>query len=175
MTPDQPASETEVFVQSRIFDAAPDLLWDVWTRAEHLSAWFGPPGATVLVKALDLKPGGTCLYGMPMPGGVMMWGKWVFRDIEKPVRLSYVTSFCNENGDPVRHPMSPLWPLETLAVQTLTPKDGKTLFESRCWPINATAEERAIFAAGHASMQMGFAGMFMQLEAYLASLKKGTS
>ncbi len=174
-TLEQPASEAEVFTLGRVFDASPELLWDVWTKAEHLSQWFGPPGTTVKVASLDLRPGGVFLYGMEMPGGITMWGKWVFREIDKPRRIAYVVSFCNEQGVPVRHPMAPLWPLEVLAVQTLTPQDGKTFYESRSWPINATAEERAVFTAGHSSMQMGFSGTFMALEAYLAKLNKGTA
>lgn len=171
MTLEQPASEAEVFVMSRVFDASPDLLWDVLTRPEHLSQWFGPPGSTVSVAELNLTPGGTFLYGMPMPGGITMWGKWVFREIEKPKKLAYVVSFCNAQGTPVRHPMAPLWPLEVMAVQTLTAEDGKTRYDSRSYPINATAEERAVFTAGHASMTMGFSGTFLALEAYLARLK----
>ncbi len=66
--------------------------------------------------------------------------------------------------------MAPMWPLEVLAVQTLTPQDGKTFYESRSWSINASPEERAVFTAGHASMTMGFSGTFMALEAYLARL-----
>ena len=170
---DQPVSESEVFVLNRTFDASPELLWAVLTEAQHIGQWFGPAGTKLIVKSLDFKPGGVFLYGMAMPGGVTMWGKWVFREIDAPKSLSYVVSFCNEAGVPVRHPMAPLWPLEVLAVQTLTPADGgKTLLSSRSWPINATAEERAVFTAGHASMQMGFGGTFAQLDAYLATIRK---
>ncbi len=172
MIPDQPASEAEIFSMSRTFDASPDLLWAVLTQAEHLANWFGPVGMKLIVKSLDFKSGGVFLYGMQMPTGMTMWGKWVFREIDAPKKLSYVVSFCTEAGDPVRHPMAPLWPLEVLAVQTLTAQDGKTLYESRSWPINATAEERAVFTAGHAGMNMGFSGTWAQLDAYLLTLRK---
>jgi uncharacterized protein YndB with AHSA1/START domain len=171
MSLETPATEDEVFKLARTFDAPKALMWDVVTKAEHLANWFGPAGMKLIVKSLDLKVGGTFLYGMQMPTGVTMWGKWVFREINAPDSLAYVVSFCNEAGQPVRHPMAPLWPLEVLAIQTLTEKDGKTIYESRSFPINATPEERAIFKAGHAGMQMGFGGTFAQLEAYLAKLK----
>ena len=171
MTLETPAAEDEVFKITRTFDASKALLWDVVTKAEHLTNWFGPVGMKLIVKSLDLKVGGTFLYGMQMPTGVTMWGKWVFREISAPDKIAYVVSFCNEAGDPVRHPMAPLWPLEVLAIQTLTEKDGKTIYESRSFPINATPEERAVFKAGHASMQMGFGGTYMQLDAYLARIK----
>ena len=167
---DAPASEDEVFKLSRVFDASPDLLWATWTQSEHLTQWFAPAGMKLTVKSLDLKPGGVFLYGMQGPMGTM-WGKWVFREIMAPQKLSYVVSFCSEAGMPVRHPMAPLWPLEVLAVQTLAVQGDKTLMESRSWPINATPEERAVFKAGHAGMQMGFGGAFTQLDAYLARTK----
>jgi uncharacterized protein YndB with AHSA1/START domain len=171
MTLETPAAEDEVFKLSRTFDASKALLWDVLTQGDHLANWFGPAGMKLIVKSLDLKVGGVFLYGMQMPTGVTMWGKWVFREINAPDSLAYVVSFCNEAGQPVRHPMAPLWPLEVLAIQTLTEKDGKTILNSHSFPINATPEERAIFKAGHSSMQMGFGGTFMQLDAYLARLK----
>ena len=171
MPDDKPHSAAEIFKIDRTFDAPRDLVWAACTEAQHLSGWFGPPGTTVKVKTLDLTPGGVCLYGMEMPGGIVMWGKWVFHEIEAPSKLSYVVSFCSETGQPVRHPMAPLWPLEVLAVQTFAEQDGKTLMHSESWPINATAEERAIFTAGHASMQMGFSGAYAQLDAYLARVK----
>ncbi|HTM80505.1 SRPBCC domain-containing protein [Asticcacaulis sp.] len=171
MTLETPAAEDEVFKLSRTFDASKALLWDVLTKGEHLANWFGPAGMKLIVKSLDLKVGGVFLYGMQMPTGVTMWGKWVFREINAPDSLAYVVSFCNEAGQPVRHPMAPLWPLEVLAIQTLVEKDGKTVLDSHSFPINATPEERAIFKAGHSSMQMGFGGTFMQLDAYLARLK----
>ncbi|MFT4074898.1 MAG: SRPBCC domain-containing protein [Asticcacaulis sp.] len=171
MTLETPAAEDEVFTLSRTFDAPQALFWEVCTKAEHLAEWFGPAGMKLIVKSLDLRIGGTFLYGMQMPTGITMWGKWVFREIEAPNKLAYVVSFCNEAGVPVRHPMAPLWPLEVLAIQTLTPAGDKTIYESRSYPINASPEERAIFKAGHASMQMGFGGTFMQLEAYLKKIK----
>ena len=171
MTLETPAAEDEVFKITRTFAASKALFWDVITKGEHLANWFGPAGMKLIVKSLDFRVGGTFLYGMQMPTGVTMWGKWVFREIDAPNSLAYVVSFCNEAGDPVRHPMAPLWPLEVLAIQTLEEKEGKTIYESRSFPINATPEERAIFKAGHAGMQMGFGGTLAQLDAYLARLK----
>jgi len=170
---DQPASEAEIFTFSRTVDAPRDLVWACWTEAQHLGQWFGPPGTVVKVRELDLRPGGRFLYGMEMPGGITMWGKWVYREIEPKSRFTYVVSFCNENGDPVRHPMAPLWPLEVLAEQSFREENGRTVCDSRSWPINASPEERAAFVAGHGSMDMGFTGTFIQLTAYLARIGGG--
>ena len=170
---DLPLSEAEVFAIDRVFDAPLDLVWAAYTEEQHIAAWFGPGGSPLKVKSMDVKPGGVFLYGMEMPGGITMWGKWVFREIESPSKMSYVVSFCTEDGTPVRHPMAPLWPLEVLAVQSFIDQGGKTLMQSQSWPINATAEERTVFTAGHASMQMGFTGAYTQLDVYLAKIKNG--
>ncbi|WP_040308529.1 SRPBCC family protein [Asticcacaulis biprosthecium] len=168
-----PAHEDEVFKMRRTFDAPPELIWAMWTQKDHLEQWFGPAGMTLVVKSLDLTPGGVFIYGMEV-AGMVMWGKWVFREIQPTSRLSYVLSFCNEAGQPVRHPMAPTWPLQMLCEQNFSPsEDGKTLFESRSWPIHATAEERAVFKLGHASMTAGFGGTFAKLETYLKQVQGG--
>ena len=96
---DQPSSETEVFKLTRTFDAAPPVVWAVWTEADHLAKWFGPAGLKLVVRSLDLTPGGTFLYGMQMPTGVTMWGKWVFRAIEKPVPCRPTLEALNLDSD----------------------------------------------------------------------------
>jgi len=170
-TLEQPVSDTEIFRQTRVFDAPEELMWKVWTDPEHLVKWWGPAGMQVILKEVDIRVGGRLLYGMQGPMGIM-WGRFVYRLLSEPNLLAYVVSFTNEQGDPVRHPMVANWPLEVLAVQTFDESNGKTTMESRSYPINATPEERAVFTAGHAGMQMGFAGTFAQLEAYLAKLKE---
>ena len=57
MSDDKPHSPAEVFKIDRVFNAPRDLVWAACTEAQHLSGWFGPPGTTVKVKTLDLKPG----------------------------------------------------------------------------------------------------------------------
>jgi uncharacterized protein YndB with AHSA1/START domain len=169
-TLEQPVSETEVFRLTRVFDAPEDVLWKAWTDPEHLAKWWGPAGMQVIIKEMDFKAGGRLIYGMQGPMGIM-WGRFVYRLISEPNLLAYVVSFTNDKGEPIRHPMVGNWPLEVLTVQTFDEVDGKTTMESRAYPINATPEERAIFTAGHAGMQMGFAGTLAQLEVFLTKQK----
>ncbi len=159
------------FVIERVFDAPRDLVWQVFTQRDHLMNWWGPKGFKMLVGNLDLKPGGTFHYGMQGPDGSEMWGKWVFREIVKPERLVFISSFSDKDGGLTRHPMAPTWPIEMLGTMTLADQDGKTLLVNRVVGLNATEEEQATFEAGFGSMKQGFGGTWDQLETYLASLR----
>lgn len=162
----------EEFVLSRTFDAPKDLVWEVYTKAEHLKHWWGPKGFTMKTTNLDLRPGGTFHYEMTGPNGMVMWGKFVYRDVAPTDRIIFVNSFSNEKGETVRHPMAPNWPLEMLNKMYLTEKNGKTTVLLRGCPINATEEERRTYKEGFKSMEAGFGGTFDQLDAYLAKVKK---
>ena len=159
------------FVLAREFAAPRQLVWDAWTKPEHLQRWFGPKGFSLSVGAFDFKPGGTFLYGMKSPDGHAMWGKWTFREIVPPEKLVVITSFSDAQGGVTRHPLSASWPLETLSTTTLAEKDGKTTLTLRWVAINASDEERRTFDAAHDSMTQGWGGTIEQLTAYLAKIQ----
>ncbi len=165
-------TESADFVIARVFDAPRDLVWQAFTDPEHMQHWWGPKGVTVVAAKMDLRPGGTYHYGMRTPDGHVMWGKFVFREISAPKRLVLVNSFSDEAGGITRHPMSPTWPLEMLTTLTFDePLPGQTGLTIRWSPLNASAEERQTFDAGHDSMRQGWGGTLDQLAAYLAQSK----
>lgn len=164
------------FVMTRVFRAPRALVWDAWTRREHLAHWMGPKGTTIARSSMDLRPGGLFHYGMQTPDGRLMWGKWVFREIVPPERLVVVVSFSDEHAGITRHPFAPDWPLETLSTMTFAEHagiGGGTTVVLNWVPINATEKERQAFAAGHAGMEQGWGGTMEQLVAYLATLDGG--
>jgi len=156
------------FVISRVFDAPRDLVWKAFTEPQRLNEWWGPKGATVIKSKMDLRPGGSYHYAMRTSDGNTMWGKFVYREITPPSRMAFVNSFSDEAGGVTHHPMAPTWPLEMLSVFSFEEEGGKTRFTVRWTPLNAGEEERATFAAGHASMQQGWGGTLDKLAAYLA-------
>jgi len=163
-------TDSKPFVLTRTFDAPRKLVWDALTRAEHLKHWMGPAGH--LDKAtVDLRPGGAFHYGMAMPNGDIMWGKWIFKEIVPPEKLVVIVAFSDADLGVTRHPMSPTWPLETLSTTTLTEKDGKTTMRLEWSAYNATAEEQATFDASHDSMTQGWSGTMEALDAYLKTLR----
>jgi uncharacterized protein YndB with AHSA1/START domain len=48
----------------RKFRAPIDEVWELWTTAEGIEAWWGPEGFEVRVGSLDLRPGGRLTYVM---------------------------------------------------------------------------------------------------------------
>jgi uncharacterized protein YndB with AHSA1/START domain len=156
------------FVITRVFNAPRDLVWNAFTEAEHMKEWWGPAGSTVISSKMDFRVGGTYLGAMRDGSGRVMWGKFVYREITPPQRLSWVHSFSDENGGQTRHPLSATWPLELLTTVTLDEQPGgKTKVTLRWSPLNATPEEQQTFDAAHGGMTQGWTGSFDRLNAYL--------
>ena len=166
------AAATQEFVISLVLDAPRDLVWKCFTDPAHMKQWWGPKGVKIIRSEMDLRPGGTYLYGMQTPDGTVMWGKMVYREIAPKDRLVFINSFSDENAGLTRHPLAPTWPMEMMSIFTFEDQPGnKTKFTVRWSPHNATGEERKTFDAGHASMTQGWSGTLDQLGAYLAKAK----
>ena len=160
------------FVLSRVFDAPRDLAWQAFTQPGRMKEWWGPKGFKVIAANMDLRPGGSYHYGMQTPEGNVMWGKFVYRNIDPQDRIEFINSFSDEAGGLTRHPFAPNWPLELLSVFTFEDQPGgKTKFTIRWTPHNAAAEEQKTFDDGNASMTQGWGGTLDQLEAYMAKIK----
>jgi uncharacterized protein YndB with AHSA1/START domain len=157
-------------VITRVLNAPRELVWKALTEPERLEQWWGPKGFTARVHKLELRPGGTFLYCQRTPDGREMWGKWVYREIVAPERLVSVSSFTDDKGNPIQHPMIQNWPLEILGVSTFTEHQGKTTMVVRMSPINATELERKIFEDHLNWMEEGFDGSLAKLERFLASV-----
>ncbi len=98
---DSNGSQDAVVIE-RSFDAPVDLIWQMWTDPEHLTAWYGPDGATVPVANMDVRVGGTRLVCMEMPtpdGPTQMWFTGEYREVIEYERLVYTESMSDENGN----------------------------------------------------------------------------
>ncbi|MGE0767546.1 MAG: SRPBCC domain-containing protein [Hyphomicrobiaceae bacterium] len=165
--------DSKPFVISRTLDAPRDVVWRAFTDAEAMRGWWGPRGAEIVASKMDLRPGGTYLYGMRNPDGKVMWGKMVYREIEKPTRIHFINSFSDENGGVTRHPIAPTWPLELLSTFTFAEMDDRTTLTVTWEPLDPSPDEQAAFDQGHASMTSGWTGTLDRLETYLARPKAG--
>ena len=164
-----PTPATQPFTIARTFDAPRDLVWKCFTEPERMQKWWGPKGIAVIAAKMDLQPGGTYHYGMRMPDGKEMWGKFVYREITPPTRLVFITAFSDAHGGLTRHPLAPAWPLEMLSTFDVAEIGRKTQFTVTWTPWNSTAEEQAAFDAGQDGMRNGWSGTMEQLASYLAS------
>jgi len=92
----------DAVVIERTFNAAVDLIWQMWTDPEHFKKWYGPKGFTVPVAEMDLLVGGKRLICMESPDGSMkMWTIGEYTEIVPNERLVYTESPADENGNVV--------------------------------------------------------------------------
>ena len=160
-------SQLKPFLISRSFNVSRDLMWQLWTDPNHFKNWFGPQGVTISKYEMDLRPGGMLHSCMVAPDGTEMWAKLLYKEIDPPNKLTYITMFSDKDGGLARHPMSATWPLEMLTTITFTEENGQTTVSIEWLPINATTEEIETFDSARAGMDQGWSGTFAQLEAYL--------
>ncbi len=158
------------FVINRSFDAPIARVFELWTTPKHLEQWLPPTGATMEFRRADLRPGGETFYCMRAANGLTMWGKIRYREIDRPRRIVYTQSFCDEQEQPARHPLAPTWPAEMLTTITFTEEADDRTRITVVWEVHgeATAEERATFHGGKPGMTLGWTGSFDKLEAALA-------
>ena len=150
------------------FDAPRELVFSMWSDANHLRRWWGPKGCTVGFCNMDFRPGGQLLYNLRKADGSEMWGKFVYREILPPERITFVNSFSDPNGAITRAAFNAKWPLEVLNTLTLSEQFGMTRVTLLGAPLNATEEEWDVFEAMLMSLHQGYSGTFEQLAVYLA-------
>jgi uncharacterized protein YndB with AHSA1/START domain len=71
----------------RVIDAPRQLVWDAYTRPEHIVKWWGPREYTTTVLEMDVRPGGEWRYLQRAPDGTEHPFKGVYREVVSPERL----------------------------------------------------------------------------------------
>jgi uncharacterized protein YndB with AHSA1/START domain len=166
------ATKWEPFVITRVYEGPRERMWKAWTEAERLKQWWGPNGATVHTCKVDLRPGGMFLYGMKMPDGTDLWGRFIYREIAAPARLVFILSFSDPKGGVTRHPWTETWPLEMLSTVTFEEQAGKTQVTVQWVPHDSATElERGTFDDGRDSMKQGWGGTLDRLADYIQKEK----
>ncbi len=84
-------SDTELVLQ-RVFQAPAQVLFDMWTRPEHVRKWYGVRGTTVTVCDIDLRIGGAWRWVVERPGLVVAFSG-EFREIDPPHRIQRTERF----------------------------------------------------------------------------------
>lgn len=93
-------SKEESVMIERVFEAPIDLIWQMWTEAEHFKNWYGPQGFSIPVANMDVRVGGKRLICMASPDGSMkMWFTGEYRVVEPNGRLVFTDSMSDENGN----------------------------------------------------------------------------
>lgn len=79
----------DTLVLSRIFDAPRELVFDAWTKSEHVCEWWGPAGFENTRVDIDLRVGGEFRVFMRAPDASVHVCTGAFVEIERPRRLVY--------------------------------------------------------------------------------------
>lgn len=81
--------EDRAIVLGRVFDASRDLVWEAWTKPEHLDKWWGPKGFSNQTEQMELKPGGVWRHKMVAADGTEFPNRTEYVEIVQPERLVY--------------------------------------------------------------------------------------
>ena len=73
----------------RTLDFPIELVWEVWTKPEHLANWWGPNGFTNTVYTMDMVPGGEFHLTMHGADGTDYVNKSTYKEVIPYKRISY--------------------------------------------------------------------------------------
>lgn len=146
-------------VLTRDLNAPRHLLWDCWTKPEHLVQWFVPKPNKVTACTLDVRPGGACNTTFDVDGTVME-NNGVYLEVIPLEKLVFTDTYT-AGWKPAPEPFM------TAIVTFQDLGDGRTRY-------TAVARHRNVEAA-KAHREMGFhdgwGTVATQLEAYAQGLK----
>ena len=109
----------------RTLKAPIQLVWEVWSKPEHIAKWWGPKGMEVEVLEHDFQVGGHWKYKMEMPNGQEFITEGIYSEIVEPEKIVSSADF---------KPMT-----EGVELQILLKAEGdQTLFTFNV--VHATAE-----------------------------------
>jgi uncharacterized protein YndB with AHSA1/START domain len=83
-------SDREIVIL-RTFDAPQAVVFDAWTKPEHLAQWWDPSGAPLAVCEIDLRPNGAFRFVNRGPDGLRHPFTGIYREIAPPARLVFTT------------------------------------------------------------------------------------
>ena len=90
---------TREITLTRFFDAPPALVFELWTRPEHLKHWFAPSCFTTPEAEVDLTVGGRYRIVMRGPDGTDYPCGGVYRQIEPGRKLVFTNNAYAQDGE----------------------------------------------------------------------------
>jgi uncharacterized protein YndB with AHSA1/START domain len=88
-------SDREILIV-RAFAAPPDIVFEAWTKPEHLAQWWDPSRERLASCEIDLRPGGSFRF-IPRGGKPPFIG--TYREIVPPERLVFSTTGSPSGGE----------------------------------------------------------------------------
>jgi uncharacterized protein YndB with AHSA1/START domain len=142
------------FSTRRVVDAPRELVFDAFTKCEHLKQWMGPHTSTMVSCQTDLRVGGRYRFVFRAPDHSEVGFSGEFKEIVRPSRV--VRTFVYE-------PIPDAAALETLELEE---HDGKTTIKTTT--VHKTVEHRDGHV--HSGVERGMAEGYARLDELLAGL-----
>jgi uncharacterized protein YndB with AHSA1/START domain len=147
-------SDQEIAI-ARVVSAPRTIVWQAWTRCEHLRRWLlGPEGWTMHVCEMDLKVGGAWRYGWRKADGSEMVMGGAYHEVVPPERLVNTERW------------GPEWP-ETVNTVTFVEAGGLTTITITLRYPDQSARDAAL----KSGMKEGMEESFARLEQLLPALR----
>ncbi|MEO5923799.1 MAG: SRPBCC family protein [Bryobacteraceae bacterium] len=159
------------FVINRSFDISVERMFEMWTDPKHFPQWLPPTGMEMQILRGEIKQGSSIFWLMTGPH-MKLYGRFEYKEVRRPDRISYTQQFCDENEGVSRHPYAPTWPETMLTTVDLTPEGPEqTRLTVRMEPYGpATSEEIEAFLLARGGMTQGWTGSFDKFDEVLAKL-----
>lgn len=143
-------------VMRRVFDAPRTLVFEAFSKPEHIRRWWGSRDFEMVRCEMDFRSGGTWRFVQRAPDGSEHPFKGEYREIVPPERI--VQTFIYDVDGIREYP--------SLETATFTERDGRTVFTAHV--LHASREARD----GHlnAGMESGAAESFDRLAELVASM-----
>ena len=132
-------------VITRTVAAPRQLVFDAWTKPEHVQSWMlGPPGWSMPVCEIDLRPGGTWRFVWRDKSGGEMEMEGVYQEITEPSRIVHTESWGED------------W-ARTLNTLELTEEEGRTTMIVTVLYPTKQARDAALATGMKEGMELSFA------------------
>lgn len=143
-------------VTRRWLDAPRELVFEMFTRPEHVKRWLGPRRNTMVECTIDLRVGGTYRWLFRTPDGHEVGFHGEFREVVRPERI--VQTFIFE-------PFPNAVVIDTL---TLEEKNGRTLVTTHS--VHPTVKDRDMHIAN--GMEHGMREGYERMDELLAAARR---
>lgn len=141
-------------VLHRVFDAPAELLFELFTRPEHLNRWWGPEAFTARGAEVDLRVGGAWKVIMCNDQFGDSWVAGEYREIDPPKKLVFTCNALAPDGSIL---------IEGLTTVTFEDDAGKTRLT-----LTASATAPAFMSPALGGMEEGWNQQIDKLGRYAA-------
>lgn len=150
-------------IMERSFEAPKELVFSMFTEADHIARWWGPTGWETTVYKMEVKPDGIWHYCMRSPEGEEAWGKSVYHEVDPSDRLVYTDSFSDEDGNVVEE-------MPTMLITTEFSAEGTGCKVVSATKFDSPEELENVIEMGAVE---GMTQTYDRLEAYLTEFQQG--